>query len=799
MINISIGKSRKAKVWKNTTLEWSEFVDRLNQPIETKETKEQYEAMTKDERAEAKDVGGFVGGELRDGERKATHVVSRSILTLDLDYAVKDFIDEYELFHGHESVIYTTHSHTEQEPRYRLIVLLSRKVSPDEYEAISRQLAGQIDIEQFDPTSFQPSRFMYWPSHSKGGKSIVTHTPGEPLDVDDILNRYDDWRNIDEWPKHSDETDIKSHKGERVADPTMKNGVIGAFNRTYTVAEAIDEFLSDVYKPGSIPSRYTYIDGSTSDGLVIYDEILAYSHHSTDPAAGHARNAFDLVRIHLYGELDENSRAQSPTTMPSYRAMVHLLESDEKIEEEKQRAVLESINEDFDVIDDVEETPKFRLTESGTLKFDPFNLELILRHDKHLAGKIGYNEFLNTFSKREKIIWEDTHAEDWSDEDTAQLKSYVNTHYKLNFSDSAILDALLVVSKDDTFNPVKDYIRAETWDGVERIKHLFVDFLGAEASEYVEEVTELWFGAAVSRIYKPGCKFDYIPVLQGAQGMGKSTLVRKLAPEWFTDSIGKLDGNKDDLQLLGRVWLVELGELASLSRSDVDSAKRFISAQEDQYRSPYGKRPIKQKRQVVFIGSTNNETYLKDLTGNRRWLPVECNARNITREVFSDELDDLIPQLWAEAYELYKTRYKYGNWLDLSNASKKEASEAQALAETPDTTKERVIEYLSIPKPLDWHSRSLDNKRQYIEWYENDAFDGAEFETLETEEQKITSSKEIYDVYFVGYQFESHSVKGDYVRRKIGSVLTNLREWESVRVREGGRQVRAYERVLVLN
>ena len=178
---ISVAKSRKSKIWSKKELTWSEFVESLKKPIVTDETQEEYFNMPKAQQDEIKDVGGFVGGELKDGRRNSDHVINRCILTLDADYANIDFINYVEMFFDSSYCIYSTHKHTKENPRYRLIIPLSRTCDAEEYEAVARMVASQLDVNIFDDTTYQPHRLMYYPSVSKDGEYIFYTNDTKPL------------------------------------------------------------------------------------------------------------------------------------------------------------------------------------------------------------------------------------------------------------------------------------------------------------------------------------------------------------------------------------------------------------------------------------------------------------------------------------------------------------------------------------------------------------------------------------------------------------------------------------------
>ena len=810
MLKIATANSRWSKRWKNIEVTWDELVERLKTPTVTQESLAEYQRMSKKGKAQVKDVGGFVGGWLKEGRRKSGNVETRSVLTLDVDQAKTDLLDTLDLVFVWKGLSYSTHSHAKAKPRYRLVFELSREVDSDEYQAIGRYVAKEIGMSQFDPTSFQPERLMYWPSCSRDAEFSFSQFGSTLIDADEILKTYPNWTDTSYWPLHPLEDTAHQKKADKMEDPISKKGWIGAFCRAHTITDAIHTYLSDIYADGHKEDRFTYLGGSTSEGLVVYDDLFAYSHHGTDPVGGITVNAFDLVRIHLFGDLDLDIEPDtSPSKRPSYKKMIELVKEDGACQEEMAQSLFDDAQEDFADFDAVEEhstekeKPKkkekaqFRFTDTGALKQDPYNLEIILRQSKEFKGKIGFNEFSSRFEKLDYMPWDDKEEDlipNWNDPDIALLKSYINRKYNLLFGDDRIIDCLTVVGKDRPFHPVIDFINREEWDGEERLSHFFIDYLGAENSSYVKEVTELWFAAAVARICKPGCKFDQVPVLVGAQGIGKSTLIQKIAGKWFCDDLKKLDGNKDDVQKLGQNWIIELGELASMNRTHIDQAKGFISQTEDNYRPPYGRMTIIQRRHVVFIGTTNNEEFLKDATGNRRWYPIVCRKNRQEKSVFDGSIEKNLGQLWAEAYHLYMTKYKNGKNLILSISNERVANAARQAAEAPDVTKDMVLEYIEIPKPLNWLELSMKEKADFMDRYDDDSI----LDTWEDDELVVpdfVTSREIYDLMvgrFLGKGTRTAQANGEI--KKIGMVLGGQELWESGLKKVQGKVLRGFKK-----
>jgi hypothetical protein len=302
-IDLAVGLSRLTKRWKNQQWLWSELIERLSQATKTPETYKEYMSASKEDQAGIKDVGGYVGGYLRNGKRSPSTVVHRQVMTLDIDFAHLDFWDDYTMIFDNAAVIHSTHKHHEKSPRFRLIMPLSRECTPDEYVAVSRRLAGDLGIGLFDNTTFEPNRLMYWPSTPTDIDYYFKTQDGPWLDVDEVLDSYIDWTDSSLWPMSETQLDRVRTAVKKQEDPETKRGPIGVFCRTYDIEEAIAAFLPDEYVAAGT-GRYTYTKGSTSGGLIIYDDKFAFSHHGTDPCGGKLCNAFDLVRVHRFGHMD---------------------------------------------------------------------------------------------------------------------------------------------------------------------------------------------------------------------------------------------------------------------------------------------------------------------------------------------------------------------------------------------------------------------------------------------------------------------------------------------------------------
>ena len=706
-IQIATGNSRMEKRWNNVEMELDEFIERISHTIRTAETVEQYMKMTKAKQDAIKDVGGFVGGRLKGGRRKKDCVEYRTIITLDMDHAVPGVIEQIEMLYNYRCFIYSTHKHTPENPRLRLVIILSRPVSPDEYVAVARKVAEDIGIEMFDDTTYEPSRLMYWPSTSADGEFIFRDIEGEPLNPDDVLSRYKDWRDSSEWPVSSRQQSIVQREMRKQADPLTKDGVIGAFCRTYTIEEAIANFLSDVYQPSAMPGRYDYIPADSQAGVVIYEGKFAYSHHATDPACGRLMNAFDMVRIHKFSHLDARvSEDEEPAKLPSFKAMGEFAVSDENVKVTLAGERAQSAREEFSAEDDWRKLLEF--DRRGVVKDTLNNLVLVMRHDKGMQS-IAFNLHRDGIDAGEGLPWKQIKP-GWNDSDFASLKVYLNKGYGV-YAPTKTKDALLAVASERAYHPVREYLDAlPEWDGTERIDTLLTDYLGAEDSAYTRAVMRKTLAAAVARIYQPGVKFDSVLILNGPQGIGKSTLFARLAGAWFSDSLTLTDmRDKAGPEKLQGYWVLELGELAGMKKTDVETVKSFLSRVDDKYRASYGLNVESHPRQCIIVGSTNTESgFLRDITGNRRFWPVRVNGQS-GKKPWQLSGDDVL-QIWAEA----KAAFENGERLYLEGEEAAAAACEQADAMETDDREGLVRAYLDTLLPEEWDTMSLYDRRNFL-------------------------------------------------------------------------------------
>lgn len=659
-MRIAVGNSRMDKKWKNKDMSWEDFKTKCSQTIRTTETVSEYRKMSKPAQDNAKDVGGFVGGALKGGKRKNGFVEGRSLLTLDLDYAVVGVWDAVTMLFDFKCLMYSTHKHTSDAPRVRLIIPLSHEISAEEYAPVSKMVAKDIGMEMVDDTCHEAARLMYWPPTSSDGEFLFESQDGPMLNPDDVLARYKDWHDTSEWPMSSRQSEIVKRTIAKQADSLDKEGMVGAFCRAYSIQEAIDTFIPDIYKPSAMEGRYDYIPADSSAGVVIYDDKFAYSHHATDPACGLLCNSFDIIHVHKDGSLDDKAKVDTaPTKLPSFKAMVDFAIKDEKVKLQLAK------ERELQAADDFEETDvnwqaKLELDKNGGISDSLTNRITILRYDQRLH-EIAYNEHSCGVSVRdvELLPWEQLKP-GWSDADFAALTAYLDRVYHI-FNPSKLKNALLTVTAERAFHPIKEYLEGlPEWDGKKRLDTLLIDFLGAEDTSYVRAVT------ISDRRDKTGAE--------------------------------KLQG----------FWIMEIGEMNGIKKVEVETVKSFASRQDDKFRVAYGTVVESHPRQCIICGTSNSQHFLRDVTGNRRFWPVqvtgECEKHPWNME------KAYIEQIWAEALTLYNA----GEELILKGAEAEVAAEKQQEALENDDREGLVREFLDKLLPAEWATMLLSERRMYL-------------------------------------------------------------------------------------
>ena len=774
-ISISIGQSRTATVWKPQQFSIAEFYARLEMPQRSVETLAEYLTLTKAEQDSKKDVGGFVGGTLNGPRRKADRVTGRDLVTLDFDnippYGTEKLLSALDGL-GCGYCVYSTRKHRAEAPRLRAILPSDRTMTVDEFGAVSRRVAAQIGIGWADPTTFEACRLMYWPSCSADGEYIFQYKDSPLLSVDATLATYVDWHDPTSWPRHPNDNDNIRASLKRQGDPESKAGVVGAFCRTYDIHRAISELIPDAYTPVDLSGsseRYTYANGSTSGGAVIYDSgKFLFSHHATDPCGGKLVNSFDLVRLQKFGDLDDAAVPGTPTgRLPSYTAMKDYAGSLPEI-----RVMLSATAAEFAGLETApgasnEWKSKLDIAASGGLKSTFNNLCLILEHDSHFAGKLKRDIFHESFVVDGDLPWGHVAGTPWEDVDSDHLRLWFERLIGGKVTAADVLAAISTTADKNTFHPVRDYLTSLVWDGTPRLDRLFIDYLGAEDSAYTRAAARKSLVAAVARAMEPGCKYDVMPVLVGGQGRYKSTTLSILGGEWFSDSLRTFEGQKAEEQLRG-VWLIEISELQAFDRSTVEAVKAFLSKQSDRYRPAYGRLLRDFPRQCVFFGTTNTPDFLRDNTGGRRFWPIDCDVQKRTKSVAND-LPNERDQIWAEAM----ARWRLGERLYLTGDVEQAAIQSQEDHRELDAWEGLLTAFIAKPVPEDWDDETkwtLNRRRAFLH---SELQTGDVTPPLLVERSRVSATEFLCEML----NFDPRNLSKQDTTR-VGKILRGLHGWE---------------------
>lgn len=785
-VDIATAHSRLAKTWRNKTWRWSDIVARCAETRRTSETVAEYARMSREEQSSVKDVGGFVGGYLANGARKTAGVLYRTLVTLDIDYATADVWDDFTLNYDCAAMVYSTHKHTEEKPRLRLVLPADRQMSPAEYEPVCRYWTSRLGIELFDHTTYQLARLFYWPSTSRDGVYMFDCQDGPAFSVDEVLATYRNPQDVSEWPMSSREGEAVAHELKKAGDPTEKPGLIGAFCRTYSIEDALEKFLGDVYAPTATPGRYTYLKGHMAGGCVTYEGKYAYLHNETDPASMKLCNAFDLVRIHKFGIRDEGSRVTDVTRLPSYAAMTEFAAKDPEVRVLLTKERSETALNDLAGIGDAEDTAdadtdgedtdwmkRLDYDRKGNIKATPKSLRVIMLNDRNFKA-VRYD----LFSQRDTVGAADspfrgTHAPDEVDDTSlARMGGYLADTYGVEISVNSMVDKMLrLTAPERSYHAVRDFITAEKWDGRPRADTMVIDYLGADDTPVNRAMTRKWLAAAAGRGFDidpltgEGIKFDNMLVLDGPQGCGKSTFIETLAGA-FRGSISLNDPRKEQYEQMQRSWIVEVPELKGLKMAEMGAVKDLITSRSDNFRAAYARTLTKNPRHCVLIGSTNDDYFLKDVTGNRRFWIMKVTGNGGPR-VWGERLKREIAQIRAEAYEIYMS----GEPLMLDEDMERQmCAYVEGFNEVMgDPLRDYLDEWLAIRLPVDWARYEPSRRRAFFRDYDPLTPGGS------VVRERVAICEIVTECPFPGLQ--------KYSPQRIGAILKSL-GWEKSERRE---------------
>lgn len=647
-LTIYTANSRKTIVLQRAPMDVQELFSRLGQSQAIPYTLNAYKALKKAQQDELKDVGAYIAGELRDGRRKAGAVLSRCAAVLDADNlpagGTDDFIRRVEAL-GVCCCIHSTAKHSPNTPRLRVVVPFLKDITAEQYSPVTRRLCQLIQPEMtwFDPTTAEAGRIMYNPAHCQDVAPVYQIIEGTGfLDASALLEQLGDWKDPSTWSKFPRET-APAQLAAKQEDPETKDGIVGAFCRCYDVPAAIEKFLPGVYTPAG-EGRYTFAGGSTYAGAVLYEGgKFLFSHHATDPAGGRLVNSFDLVRIHLFGDLDDAAKdGTKGNRLPSYQAMTELARKAEKVSDELARAMFA----DYKASPADEEA----IMELGRHAGEVLSIDVLQAALKALGVTVQLNQITN----KVKIAGmpEAHSAENAVNTLPTVLMDLLNTAKIKGVTKTRISDYLFTIADTARYNPVLDMFHNTHWDGVPRFKKL-LEIIHIDENSFQALLFRKWLLQCVAMAHNTPQFIeaaDGVLTIQGAQGAGKTTLLRKLAikTEWFSEGVSLDMRNKDDIIRAVSVWITELGELESTLKKNQESLKSFLTQRVDKIRAPYAAESTERVRRTSFGATVNPDTFLRDPTGDRRFWVIAVEKIDLDTLRSLDE--EWFMQLWAEVY-----------------------------------------------------------------------------------------------------------------------------------------------------
>lgn len=715
-ITICMFDNRKSGKGKHKTLSIQQLIEDFSQPSVGFETFAEYQALPKAKKDEAKDNGSFIAAQIKSGLRKKENIANRTMLTLDADNAPKDFIERVKKHCPFNWFAYTTRSHSPVNPRWRLVIPFDTPIKVEQYQPLGRWIANTIGMDYFDPTTFEINRIMYLPSVSKDGEYLFEHNDLPFVDVEATLDNYFDWQDVSLWPTHVQEKKLVSATIKKLGNPTEKDGVVGAWCRTYSILDVFammpEQYRIEETTGGN--QRVSYVHGTSSNGIVIYDDEngnFAYSHHATDPIAGQTVNAYDLYRLAMFGDLDADAKFDTPLSkLPSSKAMQTFAQKDQSVAAELHRfqqqqtmdafASIETATMQAQTIEDEEEKAKAETLWYSMLERDGNdkltntrnNAVHILTYDKTVAAKPRFN----LLSQVQEAHLGDGRIEPWQDHHSISATTKICLQYQCNISKQYVHETLMNIAQDDKYHPVQDFLQTLEWDGVPRAETMFIDHLGVKDDIYARETALSFLYGSIERVFNAGAKFDYMPILVGGQGIGKTEFVKMLSNGWHS-SIEDLDMKQAFEQTAG-AWIVEMSEMSATKKHDIELLKKFITDTKVTFRKAYAQNQSEILRTFTLIG-TSNDLSLNDNTGNRRFLPLHC-----TKRLDFQEFEEAVPQIWAEAFTYWKEKGR--KFFVLSREAQAIAEEHQENASEPDVWEETIYVWLRQEAPV---NRYTDN------------------------------------------------------------------------------------------
>ncbi|OQM74926.1 VapE domain-containing protein [Manganibacter manganicus] len=651
-------------------------------------------------------LGVFEGG----AKRENLKTLSGAMLDYDAGEVSIDEAADRLRDAGVVALLYSSPSSTVESPRWRVLAPYRRDVGPVEHQDLTDRVNGALGGIIDDAASWETQqRFYYgqakYRDAKKGGgdadKIEIIITEGDPIDTLEIEPAPRPARAKAARDDSGDLGDLLGDDEDDLFD-LVRTSPLGL------TEDEIDGFLADIPNAGD----GIHYDDYVNVGMAIHHEYSG----SAEGFEKFCEWAEQSVKFDLHNAKGRwrsfNKESKSPRTFRSIiqeananraAASAAKLASDLGLDDfdlPAERTNLPAVISQGDLDDllggdtppaakaaaNVKTDPdwlhKLHRNEEGELKSSLPNIALIMDNDPRLAGLVAYNEFKQMVvlrgepriasKKRESAhdpvnlkgrLWkiEDTlNGDNWTDSHDIAVRNLIETKtqmkgYGIKVTDRDLNGGVDLSAQRRAFHPVKEAIEAVTWDGKPRAETLFIDYLGCDNNNYYRQCALMTLVGAITRIYRPGHKFDFVPILEGAQGKGKSTFIEVLGLNWYNELTGDIRDPKQMIESMQGTWILEIGELSAMHRSEVNDLKAFVTRTHDKGRLAWMKRVREFPRQCIFMGSTNDREYLRDRTGGRRFWPIVCR---VDGQIDNLKLREEILQVWAEALHIYRQMEK---------------------------------------------------------------------------------------------------------------------------------------------
>ncbi len=632
--DLAVAPKRNSFHWRQESITWDELVGWLDEP------------------ALKKECGNYFPGLLRETtivhpketvpcthlHRRKPGVVSRSMIALDVDHPEPGFIDNLELTAEFACLVHTTHSSSPDDLRFRILVPTDRDMTPDEYYAASTALVRRYGESQFDSGTTEFSRYMFKPAtqHLDWFQSWVFDA--EPASVEALIAEYGEFE---------DDLSTKPMPSatKRKRDPFEMDGAVGAFNKAYDDLNLLIEEYELPYE-SSDADRWKLVGARSEAGMGEVAPGLFYSHHVSDPAYGKTCTAFDLVRLHRFGDLDEAAPDPTPINrLPSHKEMLELAMIDARVVSQLAGIDFAEDMEDVAVNSDWKLLIR-RSAANGKMIDTISNWDLIMENEPVFQA-LYFNEFSLSVEIDQDLPWRTIAKEGvtFNGNDRVRLGHHIEREFGIRMAKEFVTGLADAAASRRYINPVREYLDGLEWDGEPRMETCLP---GVTPTEYTRLVARKSLVAAVARIYEPGCKWDHTLILFGPEGLGKTFWIDRMSRGWQAN-LGAI-GDKDTLLTMQRSWIMVSDEGQSLRKAEADATKEFLTRREDVFRLPYDREAQPHPRHCVIWGTTNDEIFLRRQEGNRRFLIVHCEER----ADFAKFQDGYVDQVWAEAVHYYR-------------------------------------------------------------------------------------------------------------------------------------------------